>query len=263
MSEFQFLNIDINNHIACVTLSRPPVNALSVDLVNEMTAAFLQLKNDSVVRVVLITSAQKVFVAGADIDMLKLFSQKNNHYKMIEFVQRLQLANSILEDMAKPTIAVINGHAMGGGTEMALFCDFRFIAETATMGLPEINLGLLPGTGGIQKMVRLIGRTKALRIMLQGNALSAQEALSLGLVEEVCTSCKLMDSAMELAQDLAQRAPLAIGEIKKCVNKAMEMDREASLKEDVSGVGNLFVTQDANEGIRAFLEKRLPKFKGL
>lgn len=262
MSAFQFLTVDVKDHIACVTMNRPPVNALNDELAKELATAFLDLKKDPEVRVVVITSARKVFVAGADIAMMKGITETKDLSKMLDFDRQLQFANSILEDMAKPTIAVINGHAMGGGTELALFCDFRFIADTATIGLPEIKLGLLPGAGGIQKIVRAIGRTKALRLMWQGTALSAQEALSLGLVEEVCPADKLMDSAMELARDLAGRAPVAIAEIKKCVNAALEMEREASLGCDVRGLGELFVTQDASEGLNAFLAKRPPSFKG-
>lgn len=263
MSIFQFLTIDIKDHIACVTMNRPPVNALNDGLAKELTAAFLNLKNDPEVRVVVITSGLKVFVAGADIAMMREITETKNLGQMLAFTRGLQFVNSILEDMAKPTIAVINGDSMGGGTELALFCDFRFIEEKATMGLPEINLGLLPGAGGIQKIVRVVGRTKALRLMLQGKALSAQEALSIGLVEEVCPTENLMNSAMELAQDLAQRAPVAVAEIKKCVNTAMELERDSSLMYDVRGLGQLFVTQDAEEGLIAFLEKRPARFKGL
>jgi len=259
---FQLLTIDIIDHIACVTMNRPPVNALNNELAKELTAAFLDLKNDPEVRAVVITSSRKVFVAGADIVMMKGITETKDLGEMLDFDRRLQFANSILEDMPKPTIAAINGHSMGGGTELALFCDFRFIEETASIGLPEINLGLLPGAGGIQKIVRLIGRTKALRLMLQGNALSAQEAFNLGLVEEVCTAENLMDSAMELARDLAVRAPVAVAEIKKCVNAALELERDSSLAYDVRGLGELFVTQDAGEGLKAFLEKRSAMFRG-
>jgi len=262
MNEFQFLTIEINDHIACVTMNRPPVNALNDELATELTTAFKDLKNNPEVRAVVITSSRKVFVAGADIAMMKGITETKDLGKMLDFDKQLQLANTILEDMPKPTIAAINGSSMGGGTELALFCDFRFIAETATMGLPEINLGLLPGAGGIQKIIRIIGRTKALRLMLQGNVLSAQEALSLGLVEEVCPAENLMASVMKFAQDLAQRAPVAVAEIKKCVNTAMEMERDSSLAYDVRGLGELFVTQDAGEGLKAFLEKRTPMFKG-
>jgi len=263
ISEFQFLTIAINDHIACVSMNRPPVNALNNDLAAELAAAFLELKNNPEVRAVVITSSLKVFVAGADIAMMKGITETKDLSKMLDFDRRLQFANSILEDMPKPTIAAINGSSMGGGTELALFCDFRFIAETAAIGLPEINLGLLPGAGGIQKIIRIIGRTKALRLMLQGNVLSAQEALSLGLVEEVCSAENLMDSAMKFAQDLTQKAPVAVAEIKKCVNAALEMERDSSLAYDVRGLGELFVTQDAGEGLKAFLEKRTPMFKGL
>lgn len=263
MNAFKLITVDIKDHVACVTLNRPPVNALSNELAMELVSAFLNLKNNPDVRVVVITSSQKVFVAGADIAMMKGITETKDLGRMLDYDRRLQFANSILQDMSKPTIAAINGHSMGGGTELALFCDFRFIAEKATMGLPEINLGLLPGAGGIQQIVQLIGRTKALRLMLQGKALSAQEALSLGLVEKVCTPETLLESAMELARDLAQKAPIAIAEIKKCVNAAMEKTRDSSLMYDVQGLGNLFVTQDAEEGLKAFLEKRPATFKGI
>ena len=263
MKAFEIITVTIKDHIALLTINRPPVNALSNELAMELAAAFLDLKNDPEVRVVVITSGLAIFIAGADIPMMKGITETNDVAKMLDYGRRLQFVNSILEDMPKPTIAVINGHSMGGGTELALFCDFRFIAETAAIGLPEINLGLLPGAGGIQKLVRVIGRTKALRLMLQGKALSAQEALSLGLVEEVCSAENLMESAMELAMDLAQRAPVAVAEIKKCVNAAMEEDRDSSLMYDVRGLGELFVTQDAKEGLKAFLEKRPAMFKGI
>ena len=263
MNAFKLITIDIKDHIACLTMNRPPVNALSNELAMELVSAFLNLKNDPDVRVVVITSSQKVFVAGADIAMMKGITETKDLGRMLDYDRRLQFANSILQDMPKPTIAAINGHSMGGGTELALFCDFRFIAETATMGLPEINLGLLPGAGGIQQIVQLIGRTKALRLMLQGKALSAQEALGLGLVEKVCTAETLVETAMELARDLAEKAPIAVAEIKKCVNAAMEMTRDSSLMYDVRGLGNLFVTHDAEEGLKAFLEKRTAVFKGI
>ncbi len=263
MKAFELITVDIKDHIALVTMNRPPVNALSNELAMELVATFLDLKNNPEVRVVVITSSQKVFVAGADIAMMKGITETKDIGKMLDYGRRLQYANSILEDMPKPTIAVINGHSMGGGTELALFCDFRFIAEKATIGLPEINLGLLPGAGGIQKIVRAIGRTKALRLMLEGKALSAQEALSLGLVEEICTTENLMESAMELAKDLAQQAPVAVAEIKKCVNAAMELERDSSLMYDVRGLGELSITEDAEEGLQAFLEKRPAAFKGI
>lgn len=263
MNAFKLITVQTKDHIALVTMNRAPVNALNNELAMELAAAFLDLKNDPEVRVVVVTSSQKVFVAGADIVMMKEITETKDLGKMLDYDRRLQFANSILEDMPKPTIAVINGHSMGGGTELALFCDFRFIEETATLGLPEINLGLLPGAGGIQKIVRVIGRTKALRLMLQGKALSAQEALSLGLVEEVCTAETLLESAMDLARDLARRAPVAVAKIKKCVNAAMEMERDSSLMYDVRGLGELFVTQDAEEGLKAFLDKRRANFKGV
>lgn len=262
MNTFQFLAVEIKENIACVNINRPPVNALNIDLAQELAAAFLDLKYDPQVRVIVITSARKVFIAGADIAMMQGITETKDLARMLDFDRRLQFANSILEDMDKPTIAVINGPSMGGGTELSLFCDFRFIAETASIGLPEVNLGLLPGAGGIQKLVRVVGRTKALRLMLQGNALTAQEALSIGLVEEVCSAENLLESAMKLAQDLAKKAPKAVAEIKKCVNAAMEMTRDASLMYDVQGLGELFSSEDAEEGLKAFLEKRPAIFKG-
>lgn len=263
MKAFELITVDIKDHIACVTMNRSPVNALSNELAMELTTAFLDLRDNPDVRVVVVTSSQKVFVAGADIAMMKGITETKDLGKMMDYDRRLQFANTILQDMPKPTIAAINGHSMGGGTELALFCDFRFIVEKATMALPEINLGLLPGAGGIQKIIQVIGRSKALRLMLQGTAVSAQEALSLGLVEKVCTAENLMESVMELASDLAQKAPVAVAEIKKCVNAAMDIERDFSLMCDVVGLGKLFVTQDAEEGLKAFLEKRPAKFKGI
>lgn len=263
MKAFELISVDIKDHIACVTMNRSPVNALSNELAMELTTAFLALRDNPDVRVVVVTSSQKVFVAGADIAMMKGVTETKDFGKLMDYTRRLQFANTILQDMPKPTIAALNGHSMGGGTELALFCDFRFIVEKATMALPEINLGLLPGAGGIQKIIQIIGRTKALRLMLQGNAISAPEALSLGLVEKVCTPENLLESVMELARVLAQKAPLAVAEIKKCVNTAMDMDRDSSLMCDVIGIGKLFASQDGEEGLKAFLERRPANFKGI
>ncbi len=263
LREYKLLTVVIKDHIACVTMNRPPVNALSNELAKELTTAFLQLKDDPEVRVIIITSSCKVFIAGADIAMMKEITETHDLREMLDYDRRLQYANTLLEDMPKPTIAAINGHSMGGGTELALFCDFRFITDSATIGLPEISLGLLPGAGGIQKIVRIVGKTKALRMMLMGDALSAKESLNLGLVEEICTSENLMEVVMNFAHELAQRPALAVEEIKKCVNAAMEVERDTSLAYDLRGLGELFKSQDAYEGIHAFIEKRPPIFKGL
>jgi enoyl-CoA hydratase/carnithine racemase len=262
VNKFELITVDIQDRVALVTMNRAPVNALNKELCKELTAAFLELKDDPEVRAVVVTSSCKTFIAGADIAFMKGIAATKDEAEMLHYDRGLQFCNSILEDMPKPTIAAVNGIAMGGGMELALCCDFRFMADNVTMGLPEIKLGLLPGAGGIQKMVRLVGKTKALRAMLQAHDFTAQECLELGLVEEVCPPDKLLDTAMAFAKDLASRAPIAVAEIKKCVIQAQDLPRDASLLADVKGLGVLFMSEDAEEGLKAFLEKRQAIFKG-
>jgi enoyl-CoA hydratase len=235
--------------VAKLIINRPPVNALNDELANELTHALRVLGKDKNVRVVLVCSVVQVFIAGADIAMMKGYCETKNINAMLDFGRKLQAVNRLLEEMSKPTIAVINGHALGGGFELALWCDFRFIAHNARVGLPEIKLGLLPGAGGVQKMVRMVGYSRALRLMLEGKQLSALEAYELGLVEQVCAEADLLETAIAFAEAMAKLPVKAVTEIKNCANVAVNGDSLTSFKRDLDGLRVLFETEEAQIGL--------------
>ena len=255
MKNMIYKNLEIKKikdvHIAKLIINRPPVNALNDELANELTHALRGLEKDENVRVVVVCRAVEVFIAGADIAMMKELCETKNVNAMLDFDRKLQEANCLLEEMSKPTIAVINGHALGGGFELALWCDFRFIAHNARVGLPEIKLGLLPGAGGIQKLVRIIGYSKALRLMLEGKQLSAIEAYELGLVEQVCSEADLLETAIAFAEAMAKLPVKAVAEIKHCANVAVNEVSLTSLKRDLDGLQVLFETEEAQKGLGA------------
>ena len=236
-------------NIAKLIINRPPVNALNDELAHELTHVLRVLEKDDNVRVVVVCSGVKVFSAGADIAMMKELCETKNINTMLDFDRKLQVANCLLEEMSKPTIAVINGHALGGGFELALWCDFRFISHNASVGLPEIKLGLLPGAGGIQKIVRMIGYSKALRLMLEGRHLSPIEAYELGLVEQVCSENDLLETVMAFAAELAKLPAKAVAEIKQCAVAAVNEDSLTSFKRDLDGLWALFETEEAQKGL--------------
>ncbi len=248
---YQYLEIQKikEAHMAKLVINRPPVNALNDVLANELTHALRVLEKDENVRAVLICSAVEVFIAGADIAMMKELCETKNIDAMLAFDHKLQVSNCLLAEMSKPTIAVINGHALGGGFELALWCDFRFIAHNARVGLPEIKLGLLPGAGGIQKIVRMIGYSKALRLMFEGKQFSATEAYELGLVEQVCSEAGLLETAIAFAEGMAKLPVKAVAEIKHCANVALYGDSLTSLKRDLDGLRVLFETEEAQRGL--------------
>lgn len=259
---YRWLDItSLDGYVGCIRLNRPPVNALNLELVDELVSSLVALRDDDGVRVVVVTSSLPVFVAGADIAMMEQLASAKATGKMMAFLNQLQLVNVLLQDMPKPTIAAINGHAMGGGMEMALSCDFRFATTMARVGLPEIDLGLLAGSGGIQKLVQTVGKSKALEIMWCKPVLTAEEALAAGLVDRVCSPDELMQHVLEFCRTLASRPPLALAEIKRCVNEALEASRDKSLRKDLEGLAALFRTEAALEGLKAFRERRAPSFE--
>ena len=235
--------------VAKLIINRPPVNALNDELAKELIHALRVLGKAENVRAVMLCSAVQVFIAGADIAMMKEYSETKNINTMLDFGRKLQAANRLLEEMSKPTIAVINGHALGGGFELALWCDFRFICHNARVGLPEIKLGLLPGAGGIQKMVRMVGYSRALRLMLEGKQLSALEAYELGLVEQVCSETDLLETAIAFAEAMAKLPVKAVTEIKNCANVAVNGDSLTSFKRDLDGLRVLFETEEAQKSL--------------
>ena len=242
-----------SDSIATITVNRPQVrNALNVETVVELGAAFEQVKNDDTIRVVVLTgSGDKAFVAGADIAEIAGLSAAAG----AEFSHRGQMVFDAIESLGKPTIAAVNGYALGGGCELAMACMMRVASETAVFGQPEVKLGLIPGYGGTLRLTRLVGKSRALQLLLTGDSISAAEALRIGLVDRVVPGADLMGAAWELARKIVANAPLAVKYCIEAVNRG-ELLAEATL------FGKSCATEDMKEGTRAFLEKRAPKFEG-
>ncbi|PYR88964.1 MAG: enoyl-CoA hydratase [Acidobacteria bacterium] len=257
---FENLLIERDHAVAIVTVNRPKVlNALSTQTLDELRRAILELKYDESVRAVVITGAgEKAFVAGADINELAVQSPTTGREHAIAGQQVLDL----IEHLGKPVIAAINGYALGGGCELAMACTIRIASETAKLGQPEINLGIIPGYAGTQRLARLAGRGRALELLLTGDQITAQEAYRLGLVNRVVPGAELLAHAKALAASLAAKAPIAIRYILEAVHKGLEMPFPQAQIFEATLFGLVASTDDMREGTRAFLEKRKADFKG-
>jgi enoyl-CoA hydratase len=246
--------------IALVTINRPDkLNALNDETLNELFDIFSKIKQNDEVWVVMITGAgEKAFVAGADIKELLLLTSRTAEDAMLK---GQDLFNKI-ENLGKPVIAVINGFALGGGCELALSCTIRIASENVKLGQPEINLGIMPGYGGTQRLHRLIGKSKAMEMLLIGEPITAQESYRLGLVNAVYPKEQLMSGGWELARKIASKSPLATKAIIEAVNNGVQTPLSEALKIEAKLFRILITTNDAQEGLKAFMEKRHPKFIG-
>lgn len=256
----KFTNIQYmkEDHIAIITLNRPPMNPLSIELLRDVTTAIEDTKNDPTIRVLIITGAgEKAFAAGADVNVFK----GANPEKMRKLARVGQRLTRELDDLGIPVIAAINGYALGGGVELAMACDLRIVSENAQLGQPEINLGLIPGWGGCVRLPRLIGETKAMELILTGEMITAKEAQQLGLVNMVVPPEELMSTTIEFAKKLCSKPRIALQQGKNVIKKGVEMNKESALNLEAESFALLFSTYDAQEGIAAFLEKRKPNFK--
>ena len=254
------LQIDDRGAVRVVTVNRPDkLNALDAATLDALHDAFEAAAADAAVRAVVLTGAgPKAFVAGADISQMADLSPVQAR----DFSLRGQRTMRRIETMPKPVIAMINGFALGGGLELAMACHLRLAADTARMGQPEINLGLVPGFGGTQRLLRLAGRAATLELCLVGAPVDAARAHQLGIVNQVLTPEKLEETTMELANRLASAAPLALRGILDCVNTGAECGIGEALEFESTQFGLVFSTSDMREGTRAFLEKRKPEFSG-
>ncbi len=255
---YQYLSMNREDRVLTIILNRPPTNPLSRGFGEELQRAFLEAEAMDDVNVVVITSAlEKAFIAGADIKEMAAMGQAESE----AFSKLLQDANNTLDRMKKVVIAAINGHALGGGCELAMACDYRFMAAgKALIGLPEAGLGIVPGAGGTQRLPRLVGLAKAKDILLWGKVMGPEEALAIGLVDRVIPAESFLDEVMEFAHRLAAGAGKALGYIKVAVNEAVDLPMEQALAvERKYGLANL-LTHDAKEGLTAFGEKRKPNF---
>lgn len=254
------LLLETHDGVAVVTINRPKVlNALNAQTLEELRRTILALKHDAAVRSVIITGAgEKAFIAGADINELSVQTPVGGRQHALAGQHILDL----IENMGKPVIAAINGFALGGGCELAMACTIRLAADTAKLGQPEINLGIIPGYAGTQRLARIVGRGRAMELLLTGEHISAQEAHRIGLVNRVFPASELMAEARKLAATLASKAPVAARYIIEAVNKGLDMPFAAAQIFEATLFGLVSTTEDMREGTRAFLEKRKAEFKG-
>ena len=259
MTPFQTLLVSVEAPVATVTINRPDkLNALNAETKAELKSLFTEIKNDNAVDVVVLTGAgEKAFVAGTDIKELTVLNSVTGK----EFSSKGQEVFDLIENLGKPVIAAVNGYALGGGCELALACHIRIASANAKFGQPEVNLGIIPGYGGTQRLARLIGRGRAMELILTGVQIDAEEALRIGLVNKVVPPTELLTTATKLARQIADKGQVAI----RMALKAVNMTQEATLSDGQQLEASLFGvccdTADFKEGAAAFLEKRMPRFK--
>jgi len=259
MASYETLLLERRGRVAVITINRPTkLNALNIQTRTEGAAALDELREDESVRVVVITGAgEKAFVAGADIAEFEgrtAVTQRD--------VMTARSLFTAVDTFPKPVIAMINGFCLGGGCELALSCDIRVASESARFGQPEINLGIIPGGGGTQRLTRLVGEGKAMELILTGDMIDAQHAYNLGLVNLVVPAADLEAKTMELANRIAEKSPVALRMAKEAVKTAARANLDEGLRREIDLFALTFSSQDKDEGVRAFLEKRKPDFKG-
>lgn len=258
MSE-QVIVLEKRTDYAVLVLNRPPYNPLNGQVFTDLGKALTALEADQEMKALIVTgSGKKAFAAGADV------TEVANHtpLEQYEFLRLILTVLDQLENLRMPTIAAVNGLALGGGCELALACDFRLAAENAKFGQPEISLGIMPGGGGTQRLSRLIGLSRAKELVLLGDNLDATTAEKYGLVNKVVPSAELMAEAEQMAAKLASKPVVAAQVIKKVVNLGQQLDLAAALDLEINSFIVTFTSEDGQEGLKAFLEKRKPEFKG-
>ncbi len=256
--EFGHLTYEVENNVALITVNRPDaLNALNADLLFELSIAFELAEADVGVRVLIVTGAGRAFVAGADIANLQKLADA---FSGREAALSGQDVMNTLAALPFPTIAAINGFALGGGLELALACDLRVASPKARLGLPEVGLGLIPGYGGTQRLPRLVGMGRALDLIFTGRHVPAEEALQLGIVNRVAEDA--LSAAKELAAQILKNAPVALGLAKESVVRGLDVTLNQGLEIEADLFGIVSTTEDMKEGTGAFLEKRTAEFKG-
>jgi enoyl-CoA hydratase len=258
--EKRYIVYEKKEQVATITLNRPKsLNALNTALLTELKDALEDAEVDADVRVIVITGAgEKAFCAGADVAEIR----DKNPEEARAFSQWFQGILTHIERMKKPVIAKIHGFCLGGGLELALACDFRIASENALFGLPEVNLAIIPGGGGTQRLPRLIGKTKALELLMTGEQIDTTEALQLTVVNKVVPAAELDRAVDELIKKLLSKSSVTLSILKDAVNKGIEMELEQALQYEAEYFESTLKTEDAREGLKAFLEKRKPEFKG-
>jgi enoyl-CoA hydratase len=261
MNEFDNLQLDINaSGILTLTINRPDkLNALNSYTIEEIRTAIQRVYDDSTIKGVILTgSGEKAFVAGADISELAELNEVNGR----KFAEQGQEVFALIENCHKPVIAAVNGFALGGGCELAMACHMRIASQNARFGQPEVNLGIIPGYGGTQRLTQLVGKGKALEMMMTGDMISAEEAKNLGLINHVvATREELNAKCLDLINKITAKGPLAIGRVVDCVNAAYNPQQDG-YQVEANSFASCCRTDDFKEGTTAFLEKRKPQFSG-
>jgi len=258
--EYKNLLLTMENMIGILTINRPKaLNALNTETLGELQQAIEEVKGNPTLRVLIVTGAgDKAFVAGADIQEMK----EMNSMAALGFSKLGHDTMKKIEDLDRPVIAAVNGFALGGGTEVALACDFIYASDNARFGLPEVTLGVFPGFGGTQRLPRLIGKAKAKELIMTGKMVTAQEAFELGLVNRVFPLASLMEEAKKTAGQIAANGPIGVRLSKRVVNNGFDLDLAEACSLESFGFSVCFSTEDQKEGMRAFVEKRKPAYQG-
>jgi enoyl-CoA hydratase len=252
------LKFEKENGIGLITISRPPMNALNTETLLELKALLESIEKEKDLKALIITGeGDKAFVAGADIKELK----EKTPAQALEFAKLGQEVLTKIQALSLPVIAAVNGYALGGGTELALACDFIVASESAKFGQPEVKLGIIPGFGGTQRLARLINKNLAKYLIFTGEIMDSNEAYRIGLVNKIVVGKELLTAAKELAAKI-QSCGIAIGYAKEVINKGLEVSLEKGLELERNAFSKCFETQDSKEGLEAFLQKRAPKFEG-
>ena len=256
---YKTLQLDVADRIATVTINRPDkLNALNVAVFDDLSLIVDELADRADVAGVIVTGAGRAFVAGADIAEL----EPHGALAAKALARRGQLVFNRLESLAKPVIAAVNGFALGGGCELAMACHLRIASDAAKFGQPEVTLGLIPGYGGTQRLPRLVGKGRALQLLMTGEIIDASEAFRIGLVNRVVPAADLMKTATEMMKSMIANAPLALAGCIEAVNRGYDVSIGDALAFEATAFGLLAATEDKREGTRAFLEKRPATFKG-
>lgn len=256
--EYNNILFEAKEGIGYVTMNRPKaLNALNTEVVAELDDLFTKIEADDEVKVVIITGAGRAFIGGADIAYMGAL----DGLKGREFVMQGQAVMDKIENLSKPVIAAINGFSLGGGNELAMSCDIRIASEAAKFGQPEVNLGIIPGYGGTQRLPRLVGKGVAKKLILTGAMIGAEEALKIGLVDEVVPADELMTRAEEMAKTIMTKAPIAVKMAIAAINNGMNTDLRTGVQFEAEAFQTTFNSEDRVEGMAAFLEKRPAEFK--
>ena len=262
---YSTLLVQMENGICTITINRPDkLNALNKEVFNDLDKAIDEVNNNPAIKTAIITGAgPKAFVAGADISEFGGLSRE----QAMALAKRGQDVFFKIENSRKPIVAAVNGFALGGGCELAMACHFRLCSENAKFGQPEVNLGLIPGYGGTQRLTQLVGKGKSMELQMTAHLIDANEALQLGLVNHITTSDTLLQRTKDILTIIQSKAPIAVGKVIECVNVAVVSDSaytngKSGYDKEIEAFGDCFVTEDMKEGTTAFLEKRKAEFKG-